>query len=382
MTELAPRYTLEPLTDAQSARWDELISPYESAQLFHRSPWLDYLTASRGIDFRFWAIKDLNAVVGYFCGGLVQKGPFRLLGSPLKGWGTNYLGPIVGARFDQVEFLRALDGLAVRERLAMTELESPTLSPDKLEASSYEAIRGWTYLVDLIPGNPDAMWGTLDSTARNRVRKATKAGLTIEDTDDLTIADEFYDQYCELLKQKGFPPPYPRDYARLLVHHLKKADMLFALRVRDASGRLLATGLFPHDRKTVYFWGGASWFDGRHLCPNEFLHWSLMRFAAGSGLQHYDMCGYGRFKRKFGGALIPITRWHKAHWRTARWARRAYQYWFDGLAGRRLWPARLDGNATSLGTTRPRSAVAGSRIRHTDRRYQSWGMRPDASEGI
>lgn len=327
-------YSIEALSEVQSARWDDLIASYQGVQLFHRTPWLDYLVASRGVDLRMWAIKDAERIIGYFCGGLVQKGPFRILGSPLKGWGTNYMGPIVPADFDATRLLQALDDLAVREGLAMTEMESPALTDEVLEAGGFHAVRGWTYRVPLTPGDPDRMWLTLDSTARNRVRKALKMGLTVENTDDPSIADEFYDLYSELVKRKGFTPPYLRDYPQLLVRHLKKADLLFAVRVRDAEGRVLATGLFPHDDETVYFWGGASRREEREQCPNELLHWSVMCLAAERGLRHYDMCGHGRFKKKFGGELVELKRWHKYYWRSARWARKSYEVYYH--AGRRV----------------------------------------------
>ncbi len=328
MSSTAP-YRLEPLSLAESAAWDEIVQGCAGRELFHRKAWLDYLAASRDADVRQWAIREGASTVGYLAGGIVRKGPFRIFGSPLKGWGTNFMGPLVTADIEQARLLATIDALARDENLAMTELESRLLDDYKLDAAQYEAELGWTYLVALSSGNPDPMWKALDSTCRNRVRKAEKARLTIEDADDPAVADEFYDQYTELMLRKRLVPPYPRQYPRLLFSHLKKADLLFALRVRDASGRVLATGLYPHDDRTIYFWGGASWQDGRDLCPNEFLHWSAMRLAAERGLAFYNMCGYGRFKKKFGGRLVTLRRWHKLYWRSARWARRGYELYFQ-----------------------------------------------------
>jgi hypothetical protein len=333
--------TLDPLDETASARWDELVAPYAGAKVFHRRAWLDYLAESRGADMRLWGIREGDSSIGYFCGGLVRKGPFLVLGSPLKGWGTNSMGPLAERGFDQEGFLGALDDLAARHGIAMTELESPLLEAAGLAAHGYEPVQGWTYRVSLTPGDPERMWRALDSAARNRVRKAMRAGLSVEDTDDPAIAEEFYDQYSALVRHKGFAPPYPREYPRLLVRHLKKADLLFALRVRDASGRVLATGLFPHDGETVYFWGGASWQDGRDQCPNELLHWSLICLAASRGLHRYDMCGPGRFKKKFGGDLVELARWHKSYSVTAEWARRAYALYFEKQTRVRGWWERM-----------------------------------------
>lgn len=322
-------YHLEPLTPDEAARWDALIALYESRELFHRRVWLDYLAASRGIDIHLWAIRDGSHTVGYFCGGILQKGPFRILGSPLRGWGTNFMGPVANTDINQIDLLKALDCIAHDKHLAMTELESRIVSERAMVASHYEVDPGWTYFVTLTPENPDLMWRALDSTCRNRIRKAIKAGLTVEDTDDPRVADEFYDQYYNLMQKKGLVPSYPREYPRLLFRYLKKEDLLFALRVRDCTGRIIATGLFPHDDHTIYFWGGASQQDGRELCPNEYLHWKAMCLAADRDLRSYDMCGFGRFKKKFGGALMPIKRWHKCHSRVVRWARSGYEVYMQ-----------------------------------------------------
>ena len=349
---MATRYELEPLSSEEASRWDELIADYESRELFHRQAWLDYLAASRGVQIRKWAIREHGRIIGYFCGGILRKGPFRILGSPLKGWGTNFMGPVVDREFDQDAFLQALDRLAHEEHIAMTELECRTFPEACLEAARYEAVPGWTYLVPVILGT-DVIWNKLDSTCRNRIRKAIRSALTIEHADDVVVAAEFYDRYTDLMRRKGLPPPYPPEYPQLMFRYLKKADLLFALRVRDPAGDTLAVGLFPHDGQTVYFWGGASYRDGRDLCPNDYLHWSAMRLAAERGLASYDMCGYGPFKKKFGGQLVKLNRWHKCYWQTARWARKWYELYhqrrvrLQGLADRLLAAACRGQRASS-----------------------------------
>jgi SAM-dependent methyltransferase len=337
-----PSYRLDPLTDVEAQRWEELIAGCNNGTLFHRRAWLEYLAESRGVRIRHWAIRSGDRTMGYFCGGILRVGPFPVLGSPLKSWGTNVMGPLIEGEVDHLALLRSLDNLANAERFAMLELEHPALSKDALEAAGFEPVRDWTYSVPLAPDDPQATWRALESTCRNRIRKAEKAGLKVEDTDDPAVADEFYDFYLDLMQRKGVAPPFSRRTARLLVSHLKKADCLFALRVLDRGGRLLAVGLFPHDDDTMYFWGGASLADGHDLCPNDLLHWTAMQMAAHRGLRTYNMSGHGRFKRKFGGVLTEVTRWHKCYWRTARWARKGYEIWFRhrGSVSRFLAPLR------------------------------------------
>jgi len=330
-------YKLEPLNSEEIARWDELTAGFPSRELFHRKVWLEYLRDSRGVDIRYWAIRNEEERIGYFCGGILRKGPFKILGSPLKGWGTNFLGPVAGASFRTAPFLSALDRLASAEKIAMAEFESSTVPGEDLESAGYEPVPDSTFFVTLTPGDTDRVWKTVESTCRNRIRKAMKAGLTIEDTDDPAVADQFYDQYADLMRRKGLVPPYPREYPKKLLKHLKAANLILALRVRSAEGQVLATGLFPHDERTMYFWGGASWEAGRELCPNEFLHWSAIRMATESGLQLYNTCGTGQFKRKFGGEYKVTRRWHKCYGQTARWARKGYEVYFKNRIRLRGW---------------------------------------------
>jgi len=329
---------LDPLPAEEAVRWDELVAPYETRQLFHRQVWLDYLAASRGLDIRKWSIVDGNRRVGYLCGGILRKGPFRILGSPLRGWGTNFMGPIVDEAIDQSRLLAALDTLARAERLSMIEIEHPRLQPSVLAAARYEDDADRTYVVPIVPFDAEATFERIHSKKRNQIRKAMKSGLTVEDTDDPAVADEFYDRFQDLMGHKSLAPPYPREYPRLLFRHLKPAGLLLSLRVRDASGRILANGLFPHDDRTVYFWGGSSWQEGRELNPNDYLQWSVIRLACERGLQSYNMCGPGRFKAAFGGDLVDIHRWHKCFGGAARWARRGYEAYFKaGLRVKAQW---------------------------------------------
>lgn len=293
------KYQLEDLSPEQIERWNTLILPCSQREIFHRSEWLNYLSAAHGANIRRWSIVQGGRAVGYFCAGIVRKGPFRILGSPLKSWGTNYLGPLSEEPLDTGALLGAFDDLARRERLSLFEIESPALTAELLPGAGYEPVPGWTYTVKL-SSEPNDTWMAMRSSCRKSVRKAAKSGLTAEDTSEVEIADQYYDQFVDLMGRKGLSPPYSRSCPRLLFQSLRGAGLLIALRVRDAEGRLLATGLFPHDDRTIYYWGGASWQDGRDLCPNDLMHWTVMEMACRRGIGMYNMCGNGPFKRKFG----------------------------------------------------------------------------------
>ena len=316
-------YRLVPLEEP--SRWDDLVSPFETARVFHRTSWLKLLTFTRGIAFRRWAVYERQRPVGYFCAAIQRKGPFTALGSPLTGWQTPFMGPIADNDFDYPSFLHALDALAHEENLAVIELANPQLPEDVMRAAGYEDKRGSTLLVSLTPDNPTMPWQRLHSKCRNQVRKAQRSGLKVEEVETPDIVDEYYDQYVAAMHKRGVLPQYPRHHAHALFSHLIKRDLLFALRVRDPAGRVLATGLFPHDQRAVYYWAGASWPDARELCPNDYLQWHLISLSVDRNLKHYDMLGTGHFKSKFGGRLVPWTRWRKFCRPAARVAWCAYE---------------------------------------------------------
>jgi hypothetical protein len=321
MNRLA-RYELLPLRPDEIRNWDQLIAPFESRQLFHRSAWLSYLEDTQPVELRYWRIGDRGRTAGYFCGGLLRKGPFRILGSPLKGWGTNYLGPVVNGDFDQDAFLEALEELAVREKLSMIELENPVLDGEALARFGYQAVGQPTYLVELRPGDIGTMWKHFGK--RSEVRQAIRFGVTVEETGDEEIAIEYYRELIGVFRRQGLPAPYPATSPLLLFRHLWPGGLLFALRAIGPDGSTVATGFFPHDERTLIFWGGACRSDAYKLRPNDLVHWKAMELAASSGLRIYNTSGDGLFKSKFGGTLHNARRWHKSYSWAAEWARSGY----------------------------------------------------------
>ena len=322
-------YELEPLSNQDIEGWDRLIAPYDTRQFFHQTAWLQYLAESRGAQIRYWAILANGKTIGYFTGGIIRKGPYTILGSPLRGWGTNRMGPIAARDFDQREFLIAIDQLAAQERLAMVELESDLLTEPVMQQSGHECVSSKSYMVELTPEDPDIMWHRLHPKARKAVRLAKQNNLVVEDCTDPAIVNELYDEWIEILSRKKLSPQYPSSCVRLAFDHLRSRDLMFALLVRSPDGTPLATGFFPHDERTLYFSFTGSRIAHWKLFPNDLLQWSAMEAAASKGLRVYDMCGYNYFKSKFGGKLCVTRRWHKFYSRTARLARWSYERAFD-----------------------------------------------------
>ena len=250
------------------------------------------------------------------------------------------MGPVLDPDTDQTGFLRAVDALARSERLAMVEIEHPMLDPAALLVAGFERVPDLTYMVTLDP-DPLVMWRAMASTCRNRIRKAEAADLIVEDVDDPAVVDEYYDLYRDLMRRKGRRPPFGREVARALYAHLRPADALLALRVRDQEGRVLAVGLFPHGAGTLYFWSGASREDGHHLCPNDLMHWTA----------HAPGCGPRAARLQHVGPR-PVQA------KVRRPARRDRALAQGLLAERPARPARVPGLVGALDRVRPGCTLA------------------------
>lgn len=316
----------EEISPLDITEWDTIIQGYKSKYLFQEACWLRFLQQSQGA--RIQGLKLLNgegAVVGYFCAGQVQKGPFRLLGSPLQGWTTGYMGPIIN-EVSMESFLKTLEKYYVACGVDYVELSNPNLPASAMRSAGYEPDPGKAFLVTI--DDEAAMWKRLDnSSCRYCIRRAVKNGMRVERATDRSFVQQYYAQLEDVFLQQGLVPTYGVDRVQSLWDALMPAGKLLALRVWH-DNEIVATGLFPFDDGAIYFWGGASSVRDRWLAPNELLQWHVMLFALERGIPIYDMGGGGTFKKKFGGTETLVERWFKTLSPTARVSRWAYKHYF------------------------------------------------------
>lgn len=303
--------------------WDEVISEFDTKVLFHQSAWLKFLEETQGGKAIKFRILDNGSLEGYFVGLLIHKGPIKILGSPLRGWGTDYMGPIVNKGFNIEKFLEALDDMCRQRRIHQVELCNPYLDPEIMYKKGYSVSKGITYIVPL-SSNEDLMWKNLKKkSCQYAIKKAQKEGLIVEESNDSSFIDKYYRQLKEVFAKQQLVPTYTIERVRSLFTNLKPS-LLFMLQVKY-SDEIIATGIFPHDSRCVYFWGGASWIRYHKLCPNELLHWTVMTVSARFGIQQYDMCGSGSFKPKFGGQEVSVYRCTKSYSILAKLGRKMYR---------------------------------------------------------
>lgn len=307
------------------ADWDETIRPFADRTLFHSAAWLDHVgdihPDGQGVYDR---IEADGETVGWHCGLRVTRMMVPIHGSPLGGTGTNYMGPLARPEVDRRELVRALAARFGPRTFLHLELSAPWLDREMMEAEEFAVQEGVTHLVPL-PETEGAAWDALRSEARNRIRKSEKSGVVVERTEDPAIVDHFFAQFTEVYGKQGMRTPFGPERPASLFRRLLPAGRLLPLWVRK-DGEVLAAGLFPYDDRCIYFWGAASWIRHHALCPNEALHWAVIRFGVQNGLRTYNMCGgTSRFKDKFGGEDVPYLTYHRSAIPFLRTARELYR---------------------------------------------------------
>jgi CelD/BcsL family acetyltransferase involved in cellulose biosynthesis len=294
---------------------------YPDRLIFHTPAWLRFVAESQRADPVLATITDGTSTVGHFTGLLTRRYGLRILGSPMAGWTTSYLGFNLDPAIPRRAALEALMPFAFRDLgCAHLEIRDRGLAESDLEGLGLRWAAAPTAVIDLTPGE-DALFGAMASACRRNIRKADKSGVVIEEvTDDPTFADEFYDQLRDVFAKQNLVPTYSVERVRSLIRNLGPAGNLLLLRARDPEGRCIATAVLPWYHRTMYFWGGASYRQHQHLRPNEALIWHALRYAKNHGATEFDFVGGNSYKAKYGTTEVPVP-----------WARRSRSPLVAGL---------------------------------------------------
>ena len=158
-----------------------------------------------------------------------------------------------------------------------------------------------------LAGTEDAVWSGLDRKVRNLVRKAEKAGLTVE-LGGIELLEDFYGVFARNMRDLG-TPVYPMAFFAEMLRQFPDATRLFVVR----QGRQPVAG------SITYAWGStlevpsaSSLREFRALCPNYLLYWAMMREAVRRGCAVFDFGrstpadGTYHFKTQWGAEPGPL----------------------------------------------------------------------------
>ncbi|MBM2623288.1 GNAT family N-acetyltransferase [Actinoplanes sp. LDG1-06] len=292
--------------------WTERAT-YDDRLIFHTEPWLRFVAETQRAEPVLARVTDGDTTVGHFTGLVTKRFGLRILGSPMAGWTTSYVGFNLAPGVPRRAALEALMPFAFTDLgCAHLEIRDRGLVPADLEGLGLRWADAPTAVISLEPSE-ESLFATMASACRRNIRKAERSGVLVEEVvDDPTFADDFYDQLRDVFAKQNLVPTYSIERVRSLIRHMAPAGQLLLLRARDSSGRCIATAVLPWYHRTMYFWGGASWREHQHLRPNETLIWYALRWARARGVTEFDFVGGNSYKSKYGTVEVPVP-----------WARRS-----------------------------------------------------------
>jgi CelD/BcsL family acetyltransferase involved in cellulose biosynthesis len=166
-------------------------------------------------------------------------------------------------------------------------------------------------------------WMRLFKTTRNYVRRAEKNGVRIEVAQEESVIHEFYEQLKAIFAKQNLKPSHSIEWLLNMWRCAHPTGDLIGLRALHGN-RCIATYILACDDRVMWGLATASRPDALELRPNELIHWRAIEMACERGLQRYDFCGGGSYKKKYGSEELPRIRWQKAYSRSALLAYRCY----------------------------------------------------------
>lgn len=301
-----PALHLERL-DESSVDWDELDA-YTDRNVFQTREWLEFVRKTQQAEPVIAAVRREGETLGFFTGLVVRRYGIRILGSPLRGWTTAYLGFNLREGVARRDAVEALPPFAFRTLGCMhLELRDRQLTVDDVAGLGFDWGPRWMTILEVSLREPEEeIFARVTSACRRCIRKAEKVGVTVEEANDVEFADDYYAQLRDVFAKQSLVPTYDRARVVELIRHLLPTGRLLLLRARDSDGRCIATGLFPAMNGRMYFWGGASWRSDQILRPNEAMMWHAMRHWKARGVEVCDLGGGAEYKRKWGPVEVTV----------------------------------------------------------------------------
>ena len=95
--------------------WASTLQQFPVRTLYQSPSWLAFLEETQKGEIVIAALHEGNLVLGYFAGLMIRKFRLRILGGPLPGWSTSYMGLVLRPEVPRMDAVEALRRFAFRD---------------------------------------------------------------------------------------------------------------------------------------------------------------------------------------------------------------------------------------------------------------------------
>lgn len=266
---------IQEYTPAHAAAWDAFVDRHAEAPVFHRAGWKPAIERSMQFPGHYLMAMDQGQVIGIYPFFILATRLFGTLGVSLP-----YLS-YGGVVADTAEAEQAL--LAAAEQIARAAgceyLELRQLHP--LQTALPTTDRKVVSEISLADG-PDAVFQRLHQNVRNKIRKAQKNAVTVQQGAE--YLEDFYRIYCRNLRDLGTPVISGRFFAAMLAELPRQVRIYRAQRL----GRTIAAKAALVDNGVCYFTWSASLREELGHAPVQAMNWRAIEEACAAGCTRID----------------------------------------------------------------------------------------------
>lgn len=286
------------IKESEHEEWDCFVEQSPEGTVYHTSTWLMILRQIADIKTSILGCFDSGELVGGCVFGVKQSRFYRIAYKP---WATAYTGIIFSGVISvrKEEIVQKLVGTLTHRFHYVRLVHAPAFRATVLlEERGWRIAPNYTYLLDV--RSVDLLWHNFDRRVRQRVRKAEKNGISVEQSGDATT---FHQLYRMTYQRQHLPFILPERVITALCHLLQQQKIGELFIARNRGGEACAGLITVWDKKRAYFMLAASHPQLRKTDAASLLWWEVLRSYA-LRFREVDLVGEGtpgiaRFKRSF-----------------------------------------------------------------------------------
>jgi FemAB-related protein (PEP-CTERM system-associated) len=285
------------------AEWRTIIHSLPDASLAHAPEWFAVISRAYGHEPMYLMASDERGYCGVLPSFIVRRPLFGTIvaSMPFLDGG----GPCATAG---VGLALVTELLERARQLGARLVEIRCARPLAIGTAPIESKVNMTLA---LPQKPDDLWKGLDKSVRNQVRKAERAGLSVEAGGAANLP-AFYAALVERMRDLG-SPVHALEFLRAVVAAFgPRARVVLVKKHGVPVGGLVAIAF---KKRLIVPWASCL-KEHFALCPNMLLYWETLRSACAEGFERFDFgrssrgSGTYRFKRQWGAVEEPLY-WYR-----------------------------------------------------------------------
>lgn len=305
-------------------RWDEMVSRFTGASVFHSAGWAAVLARTYGHSLSYWTQGPEGEPLA-----VLPLAGARSVVTGARGVclpRTDFCPPLLKAESDFLLLWDAALAAGKAEGWRYIEVRGDVPVPAAVPSITYCA-----HMLDLRVGRESVARG-FHPSARRAVRKAHGSGIQVRFGTAPEDVDAYYRLHCLTRRRHGLPPQ-PKTFFNAIGEHMLRRGLGFVALASAgkgvACGHPIAATLFLHFGRQAIFKFGASDFRFQELRANSLVMSESIHRCLELGMEelHFgrtDECqdGLRRFKLGWGACEKPLHYYRygieKGDWRNCR----------------------------------------------------------------